>query len=341
MVSKQFVERKKEKLIKQAIALIKKFDKVALFHHVFPDGDTFACSYGLCLALKIRFPEKDIRLVGDYKALSELFPFLKLTKDRFVENIDESWLAIVGDVAVKSRVAQFEQYQKAGQKVCFDHHQNKIDFPVNVYIHDPNYAASALQAFEIIDRLKIKLDEQSSFYLLIGILTDTGNFAYSLADPKAPLYYSELLKNVHDKTLDFFFKNFYSKSKEFLQAQVEFLQSAQLQGKVVYGVIDQKFIEKYPKLPPQRFLSMIANVKDYPIWMLFVWYLDPETGQKYWKINFRSNSINLISLANQFEGGGHARAAGGKASLEESPQKIVQKINKLLLATKKVALGNK
>ena len=45
-----------------------------------------------------------------------------------------------------------------------------------------------MQAFEIVKSLDVTLDEESSFFLLIGLLTDTGNFTFSLADSLPPFY---------------------------------------------------------------------------------------------------------------------------------------------------------
>ncbi len=60
-------------MLKKITKLIQQNDKIALFHHINPDGDTLSSSYGLALALKEAFPKKEIKVVANEKELFSFF----------------------------------------------------------------------------------------------------------------------------------------------------------------------------------------------------------------------------------------------------------------------------
>ena len=113
--------------------LIKESKKIVLFHHVMPDGDSLSSSYGMLLSLKKEFPDKEIKWIADIDSIKKRFSFLNISFEDVIESVDESYLAIVGDTSVASRVYVYDQYDKAGKKVCFDHHTNDLNFEVDLF----------------------------------------------------------------------------------------------------------------------------------------------------------------------------------------------------------------
>ncbi len=306
---------------------IKKAPKIALFHHINPDGDSLSCSYGLLLALKIKFPNKQIVLVGNKKALQTAFPFLEINYEFFVENIDNSYLAIIGDTSVSDRIENFSQFQLAKNKICFDHHQNKNDIEYDIFWKEPSYPASTMQAIEIVKKLAVQLDENSSFFLALGLLTDTGNFVFSLANHLPPLYYSQLLQKISDQKMNKFFNAFKKRTKLDLELQKEFLNSIKFDGKVAYVVFDQKKVNQFPEIDHKHMVNLIGNIENYPIWCLFIHSIDD--GLEVWKAHFRSNGPHVSKVAIALGGGGHYRAAGAKIPKTLSIKNVLKKLNDL------------
>lgn len=73
-VSALFYSRYNLFMLKQIVKEIKKANKIALFHHVHPDGDSISSSYGLLLAIKSKHPNKEVVFVADKKEIASLFP---------------------------------------------------------------------------------------------------------------------------------------------------------------------------------------------------------------------------------------------------------------------------
>lgn len=314
--------------VKSIIKYIKKTPKIAIFHHINPDGDSISCSYGLLLALKIKFPNKKIVLVGNKKAIQNSFPFLKINFDFFLENIDESYLAIIGDTSVSNRIENYAQFQLAKNKICFDHHQSENDINFDVFWKESSYPASTMQAIEIVKKLKITLDEDSSFFLSLGLLTDTGNFTFSLANSLAPFYYSQLLQKISDQKMNEFFNAFKKRTKKDLELQKEFLNSIVFDGKVAYVIFDQAKVLKFPETDYKQMVNLIGNIENYPIWCLFIHDLD-EKGHEVWKAHFRSNGPHVSEVAIALGGGGHYRAAGAQIPKTFDLKNVMKKLNAL------------
>ncbi len=117
-----------KQVIKKIILQIEKADKIAFFHHVDPDGDSLSCSWALVKALKKQYPKKTIKWVADLKYIKKRFSYLKIDQNDIVSDIDSNWLTIIGDTSVKSRIYNYHVFEKGQVKICFDHHQNEIDF---------------------------------------------------------------------------------------------------------------------------------------------------------------------------------------------------------------------
>jgi len=48
------------KITKEIKELIEKHDKIALFHHTMPDGDSLSSSFALVKAIKKTYPNKEV-----------------------------------------------------------------------------------------------------------------------------------------------------------------------------------------------------------------------------------------------------------------------------------------
>ncbi|RTZ68773.1 MAG: hypothetical protein DSZ21_01135 [Tenericutes bacterium] len=71
-----------------------------------------------------------------------------------------------------------------------------------------------MQATEIAFALDFKMNEEIAFALALGLLTDTGNFMYSLANAKIVNLYAQLLEYISNEKMSELFNNFKRKTKE-------------------------------------------------------------------------------------------------------------------------------
>lgn len=317
-----------KQILKQIKKTIINNDKIALFHHETIDGDSFSCFYGLYLALKENFPKKKIVLVGDNDDIQRGMGMLKPNLDALVDNIDESYVTIIGDTSSKKKIVKIDEYQKGKVKICFDHHQNQPEIPYDIFWHEPTYHASAMQAYEIVKFMKLKLSEESSFFLMVGLLTDTGQFSFSLNESLVPYYYSELLKNISKERMDFYFSTMKRKTEQDIEILKYLYSNLVVNGQVAFVVINKDVISKFSDARMKVFLSSIGNIEGTKIWVMFS-EMEKE-GTLGYKLHLRSIGPNVATYAQQHNGGGHIRAAGAFVpSSQKSIEKIIQELNEL------------
>ncbi len=307
---------------KEIFQKIKDNNKIALFQHVNPDGDSISSSNGLAWAIKEAFPEKEVVIVSNYDYLAEHFAFLDFDKSIFVNEIDDTYLGIVGDVSVADRIINIEELKKAKEIICFDHHQNETDIEPTLFWHEPTYPASAIQAFEIAQEFGIKFSEKTSLLLLIGILTDTGFFKYSAANPKPMLAVAALLENVSNERMNKLHTGFAMRTKEDIEISKYILANIQYDENVAYVLFDKDVVDKFGYIKLKIKVNSIGNIEGTNIWAFFV--NQEDDGKMIWSCNMRSSAPNIVTVAKKYGGGGHMKACGAKVNTKEEVMKVIE-----------------
>lgn len=299
----------------QIARVIEKNQKIAIFHHNNIDGDSFSSSYGLLLAIKKKYPNKEVVWVADEEEIAKNFPWIKYESKYVVSTIDDSYLAIIGDTAAINKVSFYDELVKANYIICFDHHQNSIDIKHDLYWQESTYPASTLQAMEIIDALNVEYDEEIAYALILGIITDTGNFTYSLANPKPVDYYAKLLNYISDATMDKFWNQMRRKTIREIEVQKFMYNNLKFEKKINYVYFKHEDSLAFKDINFKMMIHSIGNINDHHIWALFV-EIEKE-GVMYLSVHLRSNGPDVSQVAMKYGGGGHKRAAGAKIKLEK------------------------
>ena len=309
----------------QIIEVLKSSNKIALFHHINPDGDTLSSSYGLALALRSKFPDKEIKVVANKEDLFRRFTFVNFKEEVFIDSIDESWTVIVGDTSDVKRIDRNEEFLKGKTKICFDHHQNDPTMEYDIFWKESSWIASSLQAVEIAKALDVDFDKEIAFHLAIGILTDSGNFAFSLGDPMPVATYGFLLGFMEDEQIDHLFNSMRRRTKRDIEIERFMWNHVQYKDNLTYLKVTMEDLkelcceEKDVKLRVNR----MGNIEGYDRWAVFTEVLDKE-GNMYIKGSTRSLGCNVAKVAMKFNGGGHVRAAGVSAKDWNEVDEIIE-----------------
>ena len=307
--------------------VIEKNNKIALFMHINPDGDSISSSYGLGLAIKEKYPNKEVVICADYEYLTKYFKFLKLDKNMFVESIDDTYLGIIGDVSQKHRIIKYEELSKAHSIVCFDHHQNETDLDTEIFWHEPEYPASAIQACEIAKTFEIKFSEETAVHLILGVLTDTGFFKYSGANPKPLTIVAELFEFISDTRMNEFHKGFAIRTKKDLEISAYILQNIQYKKNVAYVVFEKDIVEQYGLIPLKIKVNTIGNIEGSDIWAFFIH--NTSDDKDIWSCNLRSSGPKIVDVAKKWGGGGHVKACGAKVDTKENVLDLIEDLTKV------------
>ena len=322
-----------KKQAKEIAKLIKKHNKIILFHHKKPDGDSISCSYGLMKAIQKKYPNKEVKWHADKEYIKEYQSnIVKDFKDN-VNDINDEWLAIIGDAAINERIYGLELFEKAGTKISFDHHQNDPNMKFDYYWQEKTLGASSVQAYHIAKALKFKFNEEIAISLLIGILTDTFNFMYSLADRRPIDAAKDLLQYISNDRIDSFYQYIKRRKQEDVKFHSFVLSNYKSEKNVAFLYMKDSDLKKMKlNINDVSKVNLLANIENIYVWMFII----EDKENKCIKISLRSLGVDVNKIANKFDGGGHVRASGIKLDLDWTlPPKVIKEAQKEIAKYKK------
>lgn len=290
-------------MFKEIVSLIERYDSVCIFGHIHPDGDCYGSQIGLRELLKTRYPKKKVYAVGS--GLPDFFSLIgkmDIVSDETIKNS----LAIIVDANDLPRIED-KRVSMAKAFAKIDHHVDTKTFVEGpqVVVEDANSVSEIIVEFAFIENIEISKKAANALYL--GILTDTNRFQYCNKFD----YIFDVCKQLISKGVE------PSKLYEILNMREEsFLKFAgyvysnykKTEGGTLYFVFDKeaiKFFEPYDALDVANKVNLIGNIKGYKIWVGFV---EREDGRL--SAEFRSNELDVQSIAVKYGGGGHVHAAG-------------------------------
>jgi bifunctional oligoribonuclease and PAP phosphatase NrnA len=168
--------------IGELLSAIQNADRIWLFAHISPDGDTL----GSTLALKMLL-ERLKKLVTVYmddvppttlSFLPDIYCIRRYDEESVTTKLTPTTLIIALDVSSADRLgkaqALFEQAQSSAQ---LDHHPTNPGF-ARINVIDGDAPASAVLVFRLFEALGLPIRREEAICLYTALATDTGNFVY-------------------------------------------------------------------------------------------------------------------------------------------------------------------
>lgn len=289
--------------VTRAAQLLSSADCITIIAHQKPDGDTLGSSFGLMYALQSAgkrcrvlcsdgYPKRYQFIYGEY--VPEEF------EEQFVVAVDLADLQLMGNLR--------EKYE-GRVDLSIDHHRSNNKFAKENLIR-PNYAATCELIYMVLINMNIKISSKVATALYTGLSTDTGCFRFGNTTASSHICAAELI----GAGADFATVNrlmFETVSLERMKAEIKIKASLELffGGKcAVMYITDEIFdgtglsdydLEGTANLPRQlegvEVGILIRERKD----------------QGECRVSLRSShDIDVSTIAAEFGGGGHIRAAG-------------------------------
>lgn len=292
--------------------LIDAAEKVAICGHTSPDGDALGSTLGLGLALRGRFPSKDITfLIADDAPAPRIYRFLAGADElvpaaRYTADPD---LFIAVDCPVLDRLADGEAVvRRADKVVCFDHHPAREEF-ADVVVRRPDAAAASVLIAEFLSFVNISIDAAVASSLLCGIVTDTGRFQYQNADPESFCVASMLVAAGADPAR-IALEVYQSQRLEYLKLESVVMSRIRLvaDGRVAYSYARAVDLAEYGVSHDEcdGLVDIVRSVMGVEV-CLFLKELD--NGKVRGNLRAKG-ALDVSGIAAAFNGGGHASAAG-------------------------------
>lgn len=311
--------KKFAKAYKKILQAIQKFDKIAIFRHIIPDYDALGSQLGLANWIKDNFPKKDIKVLGDNHVTftPRLFPEMDCPGQEW---FNEPFLAIIVDVANASRVAD-PRYEKAAYSIKIDHHPEVEKFTNISVVETKASAASEILVNMVMHFGKKRiLTREAAGYFYAGLAGDSGRFQYSTTSSHTFEIASILTKSGID--LSKIYQKMYMKTVNDLKVTSYVLNHYSISDNgVAYYVLNNDALKELGITPERgkENVNIFSNIEGINVWCS----VTEDIEDKVWRVSIRSKDRAINEVASQFNGGGHAQAAGATLySIDELPDLI-------------------
>jgi len=288
---------------------LKNFKKVLIFSHTRPDGDTIGSAMGLKLTLESVNIEADI--VCDNQ-IPEKFGFI-IPKNSFSTEINsnkqyEAYIAV--DSSDENRLGVFgEQFKKVKTTFNIDHHISNTRYAKYNYVEERAATAEIILEIALCFSQNNKISKAVANCLLLGICTDTGNFAHQNVTEQTLISASKLVAcggELHKISYQMF-KNQKKQRAELFAKTISKIRYFK-DGKIAIISVFMDTIKE-----TEASADMTEGFIDFPLSVegVEVAISVLEVEDKHFKISYRSKGkVNVNEIAGTFGGGGHILASG-------------------------------
>lgn len=303
---------------------IKQYDKIVITRHSRPDGDAIGSTKGLCNALRLSFPNKDVRVINcDY---SQHLAFLGSEDPQVDDSFYEDALAIIMDTATLDRVSN-KKALLAKEIIKLDHHIEAESYGDVVWVED--YRSSVCEM--VADLLKsfsneLRCDKQIATLVFAGMVTDSGRFQFAETSGDTLRLAGFLLDFGIDTTT--LYANLYLEDFSFQKFKARVIENMDItKNGVAYTYVSQNMQKELSLSNEQASCSVgfMDKIKGSLIWLAFIENDDGST-----RVRLRSRFVTVNQLAQKYHGGGHAFASGATVYSEDEMKALIEDADSLL-----------
>ena len=313
---------------------IQNANNIVITSHKSADGDSIGCSLGLLhfiekLGKKVVVCHPDAAPTFLYWLDSSPILLMSDEPEKVTEEFKKADLVFCLDYNTASRVGPEMQTlleEATCKKIMIDHHLNPDEVPT-LMVSETTASSTSQLIVELIEQSGHidLLDEKIGTPLYLGILTDTGTFRFNSVSPRTHEILAKLLAGgvqhhlVHEKLGDNNTESRLRLQGFAMSMKLEILDEYKV---AIIGITKEELAEYgYVKGDTDMLPNLCLSIKGMKAAIVFT------ERDGIMKISFRSkgkeNPVNILASEN-FNGGGHANAAGGMSelSVDETLEKL-------------------
>ncbi|MBE6618799.1 MAG: bifunctional oligoribonuclease/PAP phosphatase NrnA [Ruminococcaceae bacterium] len=303
---------------------IKEYDKIIIFRHKRPDGDAVGSTKGMREILRLTFPEKDIRLINcDY---SDYVSFLGDEDGAVEDSFYTDALALILDTATSDRISN-QKYTLCREKIKFDHHINLEHYGDYEWVEEERSSVCEMVAdFYRTFSDELKINKEAATYIYAGMVTDSGRFRFRSVSGETLRLAGMLLDMGVD--LDTLHAHLYMKEFHTLKFQAYVYEKMQIsENGVAYLHVTKEMQDAFSLSSEEASASVsyMESIKNSLIWIAFI---DNDDGSI--RVRLRSRFVTVNSIAEKYNGGGHACACGATVYTTDEMMALISDADVLL-----------
>lgn len=295
--------------------------KILISAHVNPDGDALGSSLSLRRSLEKYGKEVEVIKLSEVDEYLKFLPELENYKEVKEEDFD---LFIVLDCSEFDRIDYaYEILKKTPKTIVIDHHVGgKISCDLNII--ETKSPATCELVFEIIEKLKLPMDQTIASLIYTGLVTDTGRFMYENVSEMTFEAAGKLLSYGAD--YQYIYRNLYqNKKKSKMKFETEILSKVSFFKDIAYVGIRQIDCQKYGVQmgDAESIVNMLRDLKEVEVGCIL-----KEYDVNDYRVSLRSKEkVDVSEIARNNGGGGHIKASGfsiKKNSFEEAQKAVLE-----------------
>ena len=305
--------------------------KVVVVGHTNPDGDAIGSSLALAEVLTVRGHKVICALPNNYPYYLRWIPdsnniiIYRNDEEHQIERaIDEADVIVCADMNSLSRadaLGEVVAKNSTAKRVLIDHHLYPAD-GFDIALSYPESSSTAFLMYSVIVALygKEAVTKKVATQLYVGIMTDTGNFAFSNLTPA--LFEAVAALSATGIDIPQIYNNVYNSFTEgrarLFGYTINRKMKTLLGGRVAYMSLTEEEMRRFwfQQGDNEGFVNYPLSVKKMKMSAMFT----AQTG--FIRVSLRSRGdVDVDTFARRyFNGGGHKNAAGGKSfvSMEET-----------------------
>ncbi len=316
---------------KKILELIRRHKRFLVTSHHNPDADAAASSLGVAVMLKAL--GKTVHVLNE-DALPQWLEFLpqsKLVKKASTVKPFDYDVAIMLDCGDFERIGGVKKLLIDGKPIInIDHHVTNTRFGSINWVAK-GASSTCEMVYDLLDVARMGLTKPMAILLYAGIMTDTGSFRYDNVNAKTHAIAADLMRfginaqDMHERlyvgvpVIDMKLFTKVIHEAQLVQHDKVFCVNLTLKDSAAFS---KKFDLK------EKLFGFLRSVEGIEVVVILT-----QINSKEVRINFRSQGhVNVAKLAQQFNGGGHPKAAGGKTTgtLPQVQEYVLKAIKKVL-----------
>jgi len=316
--------------ISPILEFIDQNDNFLLTAHINADGDAIASV--LAASLFLDKLNKEYKIILHDQSIDPKYNYIKNWEkiESFNESLKENLngkikAALIFDSPGNRRIGDvYELLSNGTPCLKIDHHPSEDDYGEHDWVDTGASSVSAM-IYELIDQSAVKIDKELAEAIYTGIIFDTGRLSFSNTRARDFEICSHLANagvNPGKITNAMFFNN----NAKSLQVIGEGLKSIRqyLNGNVTVISLFNKDLQDVKQYEIEDLANFSVSLRDSEVGT-FIREIKPG----FFKMSLRSKTfVDVSSIAQQFDGGGHIRASGCR--FEGEYQDLIDKLIALL-----------
>ncbi len=311
---------------KDAADIIKSCNNVHILTHQSPDGDTLGAGLALHFALKAMNKKSEV-ICPD--GMPDRYAFI-CDKYQTDNSISEPEYVIAVDIADAGLMGDVRKIYENRVDLCIDHHISNTMYASKILLNSEASATCEVM-YNLFCEIGIQIDDDIARCLYTGIATDTGCFKYANTTAAAHKISGELIGyNINFAKINREMFDIKSKERLYLEQHIFDYMETYFDDRCAILCITEEICEKFGIN-----VEDLDGVAGLPLQIegMEVAVTIKEKKSGVYKISMRSaDRVNVSSICQKLDGGGHVNAAGCMVTgtLEQAKEKLLEAVKSAL-----------